>query len=96
MWLEGTNLKTTHPTAKLAPKWYGPFMVKRKVSDVIFQLELPDQWRVHNVFHTSLLSPYVKTQIHGPNYPEPPPDIIKGEPEFEIEQIVGSQQVGKK
>jgi hypothetical protein len=34
--------------------------------------------------------------IHGPNYPEPPPDIIEGEPEFEVEQIVGSRHTGKK
>jgi hypothetical protein len=47
------------------------------------------------MFHTSLLSPYIKTEIHGPNYPKPPPDIIKGEPEFEVEQIVGSRHMGK-
>jgi hypothetical protein len=96
VWLEGKNLKTTHPTAKLAPKWYGPFTIKKKISDIVFQLELPNQWKIHNVFHASLLSPYLKTNIHGPNYPEPPPDIIEGEPEFEVEQIVGSRRIGKK
>jgi hypothetical protein len=45
VWLEATNLKTTHPTAKLAPKWYGPFKIKKKILDVIFQLELPHQWK---------------------------------------------------
>jgi hypothetical protein len=40
VWLEATNLKTTHSTAKLAPKWYGPFKIKKKISDVVFQLEL--------------------------------------------------------
>jgi hypothetical protein len=29
-------LKTTHPTVKLAPKWYGPFTINKKVSDVVF------------------------------------------------------------
>jgi hypothetical protein len=48
------------------------------------------------VFHASLLSPYKETEIHGPNYPEPLPDIIEGEPEFEVEQIVGSRRAGKK
>jgi hypothetical protein len=96
VWLEATNLKTTHPTAKLAPKWYGPFMIKKKVSDVIFQLELPHQWKIHNVFHASLLTLYIKTELHGPNYPEPPPDIVEGDPEFEVEQIVNSRQVGKR
>jgi len=59
-------------------------------------LELPPQWKIHNVFHTSLLTPYIETEQHGPNYLEPPPDIIEGEPEFEVEQIVGSRRVGRK
>jgi hypothetical protein len=96
VWLEATNLKTTHPTTKLAPKRYGPFMIKKKISDVIFQLELPHQWKIHNVFHASLLTPYVETELHGLNYPEPPPEITKGDPKFKVEQIVGSRRVGKK
>jgi hypothetical protein len=96
VWLEATNLKMTHPTAKLAPKRYGPFTIKKKISDVIFQLELPHQWKVHNVFYASLLTPYIETELHGPNYPKPPPEIIEGDPEFEIEQIVGSRQIGKR
>jgi hypothetical protein len=91
VWLEATNLKTTHSTAKLALKWYGPFTIKKKVSDVVFQLELPHQWKIHNVFHASLLSPYIEMELHGPNFPEPPPDIVEGDPEFEVEQIVGSR-----
>jgi hypothetical protein len=89
-------LKTTHPTTKLAPKRYGPFTIKKKVSDVIFQLELPHQWKIHNVFHTSLLTPYIETELHGPNFPKPPLEIVEGDPEFKVEQIVGSRQVGKK
>jgi hypothetical protein len=91
VWLEATNLKTTHPTTKLAPKWYGPFTIKKKVSDVVFQLDLPHQWKIHNVFHTFLLTLYVKTDLHGSNFHEPPLEIVKGDPEFEVEQIVGSR-----
>jgi hypothetical protein len=96
VWLEATNLKTTHLTTKLALKWYGPFTIKKKVSDIVFQLELPHQWKIHNVFHASLLTPYIETELHGPNYPEPPPDIVEGDPKFEVEQIVSSRRVGKK
>jgi hypothetical protein len=91
VWLEATNLKTTHSTTKLAPKRYGPFTIKKGISDVIFQLELSHQWKIHNVFHASLLTPYVETELHGPNYPKPPPKISKGDPKFEVEQIVGSR-----
>jgi hypothetical protein len=96
VWLEATNLKTTHPTAKLAPKQYGPFTITKKISDIVFQLELPHQWKIHNMFHASLLTPYVETKLQGPNYPEPPPDISEGDPEFEVEQIVGARRVGKR
>jgi hypothetical protein len=96
IWLEATNLKTTHPTTKLAPKRYGPFTIVKRVSDVVFQLELPRQWKIHNVFHASLLTPYIETELHGWNFPEPPPEIIEGDPEFEVEQVVGSRRIGKK
>jgi hypothetical protein len=96
VWLEVTNLKTTHPTAKLAPKWYGPFTITKRVLDVVFQLELPHQWKIHNVFHTFLLTPYVETDLHRPNFPKPPLEITKGDPEFEVEQIVGSRRIGRK
>jgi hypothetical protein len=96
VWLEATSLKTIHPTTKLAPKWYGPFTIRNRVSDVIFQLELPHHWKIHNVFHASLLTPYVEMELHGPNFPEPPPEIIEGDPEFKVEQIVASRRVEKK
>jgi hypothetical protein len=96
VWLEATNLKMTHPTAKLASKRYRPFTIVKKVSDVVFQLELPHQWKIHNVFHASLLTPYVETELHGQNFPEPPLEIIEGDPEFEVEQVVGSRRIGKK
>ena len=31
---------------------------------------------------------------HGPNYHEPPPDVIEGEPEWEVEQIMGARNFG--
>jgi hypothetical protein len=96
VWLEATNLKTTHPTAKLAPKRYGPFTINKKVSDVVFQLELPYQWKIHNIFHASLLTPYVETELHRQNFPKPPPEIVEGDPEFKVEQIVGLRRIGKK
>jgi hypothetical protein len=58
VWLEGTNLRLSHPSAKLAPKRYGPFKVLKEISPVVYRLELPPHWTLHNVFHASLLTPY--------------------------------------
>ena len=57
VWLEGTNIKTTHPTAKLAPKCHGPFIIKEAISAVTYRLNLPSSWKIWNTFHASLLTP---------------------------------------
>ena len=41
-----------------------------------------------NTFHVALLMPYKENNIHGPNFPHPPPDLIEGQEEWEIEWIV--------
>ena len=33
---------------------------------------------------------------HGHNFKQPPPDLIEGEPEYEVEQILSSRRVGWK
>jgi len=63
---------------------------------VVYRLQLPKSWRIHNVFHTSYLSPYKETKEHGPNFVEPLPDIIDGEPEWEVEAIIGMHHHGPK
>ena len=44
----------------------------------------------------SLLSPYVETQTHRPNFKEPPPDLIEEQPEWEVQEILDSQRFGHK
>ena len=88
VWLEGRNLSTTHPTAKLAPRRYGPFPITRVVSRTSYQLKLPPQWKVHNVFHATLLTRYKETALNGNKYQEPAPDLVEGQPEWELERIL--------
>ena len=70
--------------------------ITKVISKVAYKLKLPPSWRVHNVFHASLLSPYYETAMHGPNYHNPPPDVIDGEPKWEVEEIMGSRRFGRK
>ena len=88
VWLEATHLHTTHSTKKLGPKRYGPFKVLEVVRHVNFRLELPAHWKIHNIFHAKLLHPYKETEKHGENFTEPPPDLIEGELEWEVEKIL--------
>ncbi len=95
VWLEGTHLRLPYQATKLAPKHYGPFEITREISPVAYQLRLPIAWNIHNVFHVSLLSPYRKTDAHGPNYSRPPPDLIEGEEEYEVEKVINHQYTGR-
>jgi len=92
VWLEGTNLHTTHPTVKLHPKRYRPFKVIEVLGLTTYRLELPVRWKIHNAFHGSLLLPYYKTKEHRRNFPEPAPELIEGQPEWEVEEILNSRQ----
>jgi Chromo (CHRromatin Organisation MOdifier) domain len=95
VWLEGKNLPISHGTAKLSPKRYGPFTIMKLVSPVASQLDLPVSWNIHPVFHNNLLTPYVETNAHGPNFTRPPPDLINGEAEYKVEAIRSHCHFGK-
>jgi hypothetical protein len=95
VWLEGKNLRTVQPTAKLAPKRHGPFKVTQVMSAVNYRLELPTQWSIHPVFHIDLLMPYHETTMHGANYQCPPPDLVEGEEEYEVETVLASRRFGR-
>jgi hypothetical protein len=91
VWLEGRHLRTNQPTAKLTPKHHGPFEVVQVMSPVNYRLKLPMQWKIHDVFHTDLLMPYREMPIHGANYQRPPPDLVDGMEEYEVEKVLDSR-----
>ena len=93
--MEGRNLRIDRPSVKLAPKRYGPFKIGKVLSPITYQLILPPQWKIHDVFHVDLLTPYHETELHGPNFTKPPPDLIDGEEEYEVEEILQSRKFGR-
>ena len=88
VWLEARNLRRNMVDPKFAPKCKGPFKVKKVLSTLSYQLELLKSWKIHPTFHISLLSPYKETETHGPNYIQPPPELVDGEEEYEVEHIL--------
>ena len=96
VWLESKHLKLCYETKKLAPKREGPFEIEEVLSPLNYRLKLPKQWKIHPVFHTTLLSPYLESNIHGKNFPMPPPDLVSGELEYEVETIVTHRAQGQR
>jgi len=95
VWLEGTNLQLpSNTTPKLSPRRYGPFKVVSQISKVAYKLKLPSTWKTHDVFHASLLMPYKETNQHGPNFLEPPPEILEGKLEWEVKKILKERSFG--
>ena len=43
---------------KLQRQFVGPFQIKKRISSVAYELDLPASWLVHPVFHSSLLKPW--------------------------------------
>jgi hypothetical protein len=95
VWLEGKNLKLPYQSTKLAPKRYGPFKVIKEVSLVVYQLSLPRTWGIHDIFHSSLLSPYQETTQHGPNFSQPPLELIKDKEEYKVEALRNHRRFGR-
>ncbi|KAJ9534015.1 hypothetical protein QJQ45_027117 [Haematococcus lacustris] len=85
------NLQTAVNSAKLQPRFVGPFKVLAKHSPVSYKLDLPSSMRILPIFHISRLRPYLSSS----SFPEravelqPSPVIIDGEAYFTVEAILG-------
>jgi Chromo (CHRromatin Organisation MOdifier) domain len=63
VWLDTRNLKMSHHK-KIAPKQEGPFEIDKVLGPVTYWLKLPESWKIHNVFHATLLQPYIKNEVY--------------------------------
>ena len=88
VWLEATNLHMANLPRKLAPRRYGPFPIDKKLSKVAYRLRLPKHWHIHNVFHASLLTPFIPSSRTSQKLTMPLPELIDGNDEWEVERIL--------
>jgi hypothetical protein len=101
--LNGKNLKTRRPARKLDAKLHGPFKVMKSMSPTALKFELPSRWRIHNVFHVSLIEPFriASNPIRDPpdldaivtNQHELRYDVegYESQTGYEVDEIMGSQ-----
>lgn len=95
VWLSTTNLKLSVPSRKLGPKFIGPFPIKRIINPVAMELALPKTYRIHPVFHVSLLKPVMDSTFPERGELPPPPVRVDGENEFEVESILNCRKKGR-
>jgi len=89
--LNGCNIKTRCPSRKLDHKNHGPFQIEKIVSPLAVRLTLPWKWKIHNVFHVSLLEPY-RTSEHRA-LPDPSKvlreaDGIEQSEKYKVEEVM--------
>ena len=87
------NIKHAETNRKLLPKWIGPFEIVQVVGPVAYKLKMNPGWRVHPVFHVSLLEPY---RSDGRVQPPPPPIELEGALEYEVESILSHRFRGRR
>ena len=63
-------------------------MIIKVLSPIIYQLCLPKTWKIHHMFHTSLLILYKENKVHDWNFPALLLNLIEGEEEYEIKKIL--------
>jgi len=64
-WLDAHHIRITRPTWELECKWFGPFVVVRRVLPYPYVLELPASIRIHQVQPVSLPDPVVNDPLVG-------------------------------
>ena len=95
VWLNWQHIQTTWPSEKLDHIKLGPFLIWTKVGNRAFKLQLPSHYKIHPVFHVSLLEHYVNNQIPNRIQPPPLPVTIMDQEEFQVSEILDSKWVGK-
>ena len=77
-----------HLPVKLRKRWVGPFKVEAVISPVAYRLELPPGWRIHRTFHIGNLKRFHRSSEFECGVVPPPPELVEGELEYEVEGIL--------
>ena len=77
------------PVRKLRRRFVGPFHVVRRVGPVAYELQLPSSWRIHPVFHTSLLRPFKSSRWSDPQEESESAEIEPQDDEpYDVEKLL--------
>jgi len=85
--------ESARPGTKLRNAFNGPYPILKKLSDVVYRLQLPPSSRAHPVFHIRHLRRKLPTpERFASREPVPLPPPVPEEPQlFEVEQVLQSR-----
>ena len=90
--LDALDIWITRSLQKLLYRWLGPFIVEWRIGPITYHLKLPHQIKqLHLVFNIVKLTLAPDDPITGHKMEDhPPPIVINGEAEWEVEEILNS------
>ena len=97
VWLNTKYIKIKQHQ-KLEAKFFCPFQILHPVRKQTYKLDLPTKWKIHDVFHVSLLEQNTtrKGQMNE-LFPKPEPEFDAGNnKKYEVEAIIDSAVYAKK
>jgi hypothetical protein len=98
VYLDASDIQTNRPYRKLSHRHLGPFQVEKWVGNSAYQLRLPPSMKhLHPVFNVVKLTPALADPVPRRRFPPPPlPEIIDGEEEWIVEEILDSRVMNRK
>lgn len=91
--LSTKNLRLKQPSKKVTSKYIGPFKVRDAIGTQAYRLWLPPAYRIHDVFHISLLKLYYHRKGEPEENAQAPEIEEDGEESWEVEEILGDRIV---
>jgi len=93
VFLDASDICTTCPSQKLSHQRLGPFVVEQQIGPMAYRLRLPHGIKqLYPVFNIMKLTLAPDDPIIGRTMEDhPPPIVINGEVEWEVEEILDSR-----
>ena len=93
--LNTRHIKFKQTPHKLQRRYIGPFQILQKISKAAYKLELPENWKMHPVFHVSLLKLWRHSEWSSTT-DAPVPEIDEDEDkEYRVERILRWRWTGR-